>query len=530
MKRGSILAAANDLPEHHQPLLEQIFSQGVQPMMRNFVSQRLPEYEGMGIASVHLRDKVPCMLFMDDTTLLATSEEGLAKLIRVYTNFCKKFRMKVNHDKSKILTFSKAHTDQRPLEVDGLVYKPPKDGQQKYLGYVCEPNLQGTGHMASSIQKAKVKLAISGAVGRQLGAAIGHMYANTHVMPHVLYANEFVLDKRHERRLNEVQNKLTGQVYGIGKRSQWWMTEPPLCLESMAWHRPHGQWSLEVKKRAAGTWAKLAASAAADGAAGSLAANLLASQQARGYVDPMLELGRTACESWVLPPMPQRKAARKKWKRRREEAAQSDRLRAWEAYVADPKHRPSDTVMRRTLSGCKDEAQEWLCMMERSDAATCTPAQRVAAVIKTKLGCFEHTKVAIQRRAPSRAWGKVPQHMREQLLQCQCGQGQQDAYHLWHECSHSQRVMVEVCASIEQRWPEVMQLPSWTTCNARERVRRILSLKEWADSPHQRVLKGRCASIVVGAMQMHGAELELHNLGLRRQLLTHAALADDSPL
>ena len=179
---------------------------------------------------------------------------------------------------------------------------------------------------------------------------------------------------------------------------------------------------------------------------------------------------------------------------------------------------------------CKDEAQEWLCMMERSDAATCTPAQRVAAVIKTKLGCFEHTKVAIQRRAPSRAWGKVPQHMREQLLQCQCGQGQQDAYHLWHECSHSQRVMVEVCASIEQRWPEMMQLPGWTMCNARERVRRILSLKEWADSPHQRVLKGRCASIVVGAMQMHGAELELHNLGLRRQILTHAALAGDSPL
>ena len=82
----------------------------------------------------------------------------------------------------------------------------------------------------------------------------------------------------------------------------------------------------------------------ADGAAGSLAANLLASQQARGYVDPMLELGRTACESWVLPPMPQRKAARKKWKRRREEAAQSDRLRAWEAYVSDPKHRCTPAI------------------------------------------------------------------------------------------------------------------------------------------------------------------------------------------
>ena len=90
--------------------------------------------------------------------------------------------------------------------------------------------------------------------------------------------------------------------------------------------------------------------------------------------------------------------------------------------------------------------------------------------------------------------------------------------------------MVEACASIEQQWPEAMQLPGCTACNAREQVRRILSLKERADSPHQRLLKGRCASIVVGAMRMHSAELELHNLGLRQQILTHAALADDSQL
>ena len=89
--------------------------------------------------------------------------------------------------------------------------------------------------------------------------------------------------------------------------------------------------------------------------------------------------------------------------------------------------------------------------MERRDATSRAPAQRGHAVIeaiKAELGSFEHTKVAVKRRAPSRTWGKVPHHMWHQLLQkvqCQCGQGQQDACHLWCECAHSEQVMVEAC-------------------------------------------------------------------------------------
>ena len=113
--------------------------------------------------------------------------------------------------------------------------------------------------------------------------------------------------------------------------------------------------------------------------------------------------------------------------------------------------------------------------MQRSDATVRTPAQRVAAVIKAKLGSFEHTKVAIKRRAPPpRTWSKVPQQMRAQLLQCQCGQGQQDAYHLWCECPHSEQVMIDVCDSIQQRWPAVAQLLGWQSYGAHEQVKRTL--------------------------------------------------------
>ena len=65
---------------------------------------------------------------------------------------------------------------------------------------------------------------------------------------------------------------------------------------------------------------------------------------------------------------------------------------------------------------------------------------------------------------------------------------------------------------------------------ARERVKRILTLNEWALNDDQRLLNGRAASIVVGAMEMYNAELELRNLGLQRQILTHAASATGSQL
>ena len=72
------------------------------------------------------------------------------------------------------------------------------------------------------------------------------------------------------------------------------------------------------------------------------------------------------------------------------------------------------------------------------------------------------------------------------------------------------------------------QLPGWQAYGARERVKRILTINEWALNDDQRLLKGRAASIVVGAMGMHNAKLELRSLGLQRQLLTHSAFANDS--
>ena len=39
-------------------------------------------------------------------------------------------------------------------------------------------------------------------VSKRLGCEIEHMYANTHIMPHALYANELVMDTAHAGKLD----------------------------------------------------------------------------------------------------------------------------------------------------------------------------------------------------------------------------------------------------------------------------------------------------------------------------------------
>ena len=39
---------ASDLPQQHQPLLEQMYNQGVQPMMRSLITQHLLAHAGWG--------------------------------------------------------------------------------------------------------------------------------------------------------------------------------------------------------------------------------------------------------------------------------------------------------------------------------------------------------------------------------------------------------------------------------------------------------------------------------------------------
>ena len=168
--------------------------------------------------------------------------------------------------------------------------------------------------------------------------------------------------------------------------------------------------------------------------------------------------------------------------------------------------RPSHRVRMRLPSGFAP------CTAHRDDSAERAPGQRVGDIIRVKLGSFEHTRVAISRRMGLRR-SDLPDPMRQQVLQCPCGRGQQDAYHVWHECPHSERLMKDACSSID-----VLQLPGWGTLSTRARVKGLMTVTTCASTEAQRTLKGRAASVVACTMQRRDMDLHLDNIRWPRQL------------
>ena len=65
----------------------------------------------MGVHSASVQRRSHCYLFMDDTTLLAKTPEGMEAMIAAHMNFCRKFRMRLNVAKSKLMRFTREGDD-----------------------------------------------------------------------------------------------------------------------------------------------------------------------------------------------------------------------------------------------------------------------------------------------------------------------------------------------------------------------------------------------------------------------------------
>ena len=95
---------------------------------------------------------------MDDTTLIAKAPAELEELISHYLIFCRKFRIKLNVTKSKLMRFTRDKSDagELAMEVQGHKFTTPKAveaGKEKtetiracgqtYLGFVCDTHMTG---------------------------------------------------------------------------------------------------------------------------------------------------------------------------------------------------------------------------------------------------------------------------------------------------------------------------------------------------------------------------------------------------
>ena len=85
---------------------------------------------------------IPGLLFVDDTSLVASDKEGLEKSLDVLTKWCDEWGVKINVGKSGIMHMRKKMVERCEVEymVDGDVI--PMESSYKYLGCVVVEHLQ----------------------------------------------------------------------------------------------------------------------------------------------------------------------------------------------------------------------------------------------------------------------------------------------------------------------------------------------------------------------------------------------------
>ena len=80
------------------------------------------------MVSASLGRIIMAMLQMDGTALAARSKVGLQSLTEKYMHFCKMFRMRLNHKKSKVMHYRRVFKEGEDAgyEAGGVRFEQPK--------------------------------------------------------------------------------------------------------------------------------------------------------------------------------------------------------------------------------------------------------------------------------------------------------------------------------------------------------------------------------------------------------------------
>ena len=178
---------------------------------------------------LHLTDKCPILsygqhnfnslVYADDMVLIAETEKELQSMLDELQSWCKKWRLKINQDKSKIIHFRKPNV--RETEFDFRISGLPIDKVKtyKYLGVILDKHLK----FDECIK------CLAGAGGRALGATI-HKFKtlkdvgfqtyttlfNTGVKS-VLHYGSAVWGGKKETQIDTIQNRAICFYLGVHK-------------------------------------------------------------------------------------------------------------------------------------------------------------------------------------------------------------------------------------------------------------------------------------------------------------------------
>ena len=123
-----------------------------------FINDLVSEIREVG-GGVQICEKlISILLFADDIVLLADTKEELQKMLTVLSKFTKKWRLRVNKKKTKIIVFDPARNAKTASEPEIFMYNNDcieTVDKYKYLGLMFQYNLKWTENIEYVIGKAK---------------------------------------------------------------------------------------------------------------------------------------------------------------------------------------------------------------------------------------------------------------------------------------------------------------------------------------------------------------------------------------
>ena len=171
-------------PEYAHAAVDLLYSQGLQDD---------PE-SGEGVFSAALGRWVRAMLYIDDTTLVAKAKGGLKSLTEKYMRFCRKFWMRLNHKKSKVMHYrtvfgAVGEPEDAGYEAGGPWVRfeqpsAPTTGpgigrRQPYLGFLTDEALSGKAHYNKALAMGHAQAGKVGDISAKMGEDMGLMYLFT---------------------------------------------------------------------------------------------------------------------------------------------------------------------------------------------------------------------------------------------------------------------------------------------------------------------------------------------------------------
>ena len=117
-----------------------------------------------------------------------------------------------------------------------------------------------------------------------------------------------------------------------------------------------------------------------------------------------------------------------------------------------------------------------------------------------KLGVFSNTRVAMARRTPR--WSALQSGVQQDLLQCPCQGGQQDAVHLWTECADVQaflsRTIFSGDAFVATIPPD--KLAEWQAMSLQQQLDVTFDPRRWVSTEPHCIFKRQTVALVTMAM------------------------------